>query len=200
MSSKPRSIQIIDELLSLIDTEFNFFEKLFVYESDYDTNGICYFFGTEFNKKKWRNPSEKGLIRVSSCKWHSGSFHDIVGRTAVDSCSERVENAWFAIDFGDRMKIKPTYYTLRHHTYNNICCIRYWNFEGSNDEKNWFIIKQHKNDTTLCEIGQSNTWKITNCNAYYQHFRIILTGKHSGDQWRITATGFEIYGYLTGNK
>eukprot|EP01084_Bolivina_argentea_P173981 301367_1 len=42
---------------------YDFDSKLFVYESDYDKNGICYFLGCNFGKEQWVNPAERGLVK-----------------------------------------------------------------------------------------------------------------------------------------
>eukprot|EP01083_Nonionella_stella_P271788 921307_1 len=47
----------------------NFVGKLcteFVYESDFDTNGICYAIGSNYGQKQFTNPHTQGLITVKS--------------------------------------------------------------------------------------------------------------------------------------
>eukprot|EP01084_Bolivina_argentea_P022816 42434_1 len=90
------------------------------------------------------------------------------------------------------------------HSYNAInlkFILRNWNFEGSNENnKNWVVLKEHKNDTTMKNTYQTHTFRVDNCNSFYQYFRIKMTGENSHNNWFFVCAGFEIYGYLTGNK
>ena len=59
-------------------------EKEFVYERDYDGNGIIHWVGTKYGtEKEWQNPSERGLIKVDSSGWATyGSVDDMVAKEA----------------------------------------------------------------------------------------------------------------------
>eukprot|EP01083_Nonionella_stella_P080141 220057_1 len=182
----------------------DFNEKAFVYEHDYDTNGIVYFLGTNFGEEQWENPSERGLIALNSLSgWNAGSVNDMVGRTCNQSWSyHKTENNWITIDFGEKLKVKPTGYTLQYSNNEGACewYLRNWNLEGSNDGSDWTVIKHHKNDETFTKTNESHTWTWSDCNTYYQQFRIKMTGKNAEGRWIIAYTALEIYGYLTGNK
>ena len=78
--------------------------------------------------------------------------------------------------------------------------LKSWDFEGSNDGTNWSLIKTYTNDNTFTGGGQSHTFTINEGNEYYQHFRIKITGPNSMGDHYMMCSGFEIYGYLTGNK
>eukprot|EP01083_Nonionella_stella_P159536 520522_1 len=112
----------------------NFVGKLwteFVYESDFDTNGICYAIGSNFGQKEFSNPHHQGLITMKSSKWGCVNevFEQILGRVEKPfGCySDGYENSWFSVNFGANVKIKPTHYTLRHGT-GNSHYLRMWNF------------------------------------------------------------------------
>eukprot|EP01083_Nonionella_stella_P080144 220064_1 len=161
-------IPVMDE----IKYEQDFEEKAFVYEHDYDTNGIVYFLGTNFGEEQWENPSERGLIALNSLSgWNAGSVNDMVGRTCNQSFSKTsAENNWIAIDFGEKLKVKPTGYTLQYSNNEGACewYLRNWNLEGSNDGSDWTVIKHHKNDETFTKTNESHTWTWSDCNTYYQ--------------------------------
>eukprot|EP00483_Globobulimina_turgida_P007942 UN07958 len=93
----------------------------------------------------------------------------MVGRTVANSVfSYSEQGAWVTINFGNKLKINPNAYSLKHcdnHAGNYY--LKNWNFEGSNDGVNWSIIKQHTNDTSMGTNSQSYTWRIENCNTYY---------------------------------
>eukprot|EP01083_Nonionella_stella_P103758 296638_1 len=107
-------------------------------------------------------------------------------------------NEWFCVDFGAKLRIQPTAYTLRKDTYNiggpQAGYIRNWNFEGSNNGNDWTTIKQHTNDASLTAPQQSHTWNITDCTDSYRMFRIYVTAVDGAGWWHLMCQGFEIYG------
>ena len=81
--------------------------------------------------------------------------------------------------------------------------LRSWNFEGSNDDNNWTIIRQHRNDTSLNKQYATFTWDVSNCITSYRMFRLHMIGRNaelSAVHYHIMCHGFEIYGHLVGNK
>ena len=63
MAMKDDAIESITRLIRA----FYVSEKDFVYESDYDGNGVVYWVGTKYGtEKEWKNPSQRGLIKVDS--------------------------------------------------------------------------------------------------------------------------------------
>ena len=142
---------------------------------------------------------DQGLITVTSSGWEA-SLKDVLSREGTKYCySSNYEGSWFKTDFGEKIRIKPTSYTWRkdkHPNHNP----RHWNFEGSNDDNNWTVIKKHDNDTSLTVQYQSHTWNIANCNQSYRMFRIISCGVNSTGNYNVMCHGFEIYGHLRGNK
>eukprot|EP01083_Nonionella_stella_P283811 966011_1 len=114
------------------------------------------FLGTNFNKTKWINPAQKGLITLKSSGWEHGSINNMVGRTVAWTFTSWISNAWVSFDFGKNIKIKANKYTLRHYDCDD-SYLRNWNFMGSNDGIKWTVIKQHINDKSLNKVGQSHT-------------------------------------------
>eukprot|EP01083_Nonionella_stella_P100197 282277_1 len=110
----------------------------FVYQSDFDTNGICYAFGSDFGTKEWRNPMEQGLITVDSHGWHDGTCQakQVVARVSRNdklyNCTTNNQNGYIRIAFSNA-SIQPTAYTWRHDAHHTSHHPRNWNFEGSND-------------------------------------------------------------------
>ena len=151
-----------------------FKEKEFKYESDFDRNGIIYGLGSNFGQRSWTNPAEIKLVTLATSKrkQDSTAVSNVIGRFATRCVSEPEEAAWFSIDFGKQLKIKPTAYTLRHYTSWDTEALRNWNLEASNDGNEWIVIKKHENDESLHKRGQAHTWTIEECNQYYRIFRI----------------------------
>eukprot|EP01084_Bolivina_argentea_P180847 312417_1 len=206
----------------------------FIYESNYDRNGICYFLGTHFGSQQWRNPAYRGAITLNcNTGWASGCLYDMLERTPrysltchakkeeiklrndnyyqyLKDMKERNEckqNICITIDFGSKLRITPNCYTLMVSSARRMVSsshvfgyLRYWNLEASNDNRHWYVLKQHQNDETLKRNGQSHSWIINNCIDYYQYFRIKMTGKNARGNYRFTCIGFEIYGHAVFRK
>ena len=130
----------------------------------------------------------------------------MVERTTKKSLSKYIKDAYVTLDF-KTIWIKPTHYTLRHMDWSNHYMMG-WNLLGSLDGMNYEIIKKHGTKgwfgstpaSPFTKPEESVTFKIENVNKYYNHFKIQITKKNSGDDWGITFNGFEIYGYVRGNK
>eukprot|EP01084_Bolivina_argentea_P105421 188770_1 len=191
---KPMNIDPLIVEFKTLDTQ-----KVFVYESDFDVNGICYAIGSNYGQKQFSNPHTQGLVTVKSSKWYSGNkpVEQILGRVEEPfyCFSENIQNSWFSVDFGANVKIKPTHYTLRHSGKWSGHYLRMWNFEGSNNGNNWNILKRHSNDTSLNTAFGTQTWTVQ-CNESYQMFRIYMVGKNTRPDWFLMCSGFEIYGDL----
>ena len=184
--------------LSFTTNRFDFEDKHFSYSHDYDTNGICYFLGTNYDQNKWINPAISNKIKLKSSGWYKGSINDMVERTPKCSFSSSVKNSWITFNFGD-IAIKPTHYTLRHYE-NDSYYIKKWNILGSSDSVNWEIINSHSHwISPFGGPGKSKTFKVKT-TKYYKYFKIQMSGRNSSDNWCITINGFEIYGYIWGNK
>eukprot|EP01083_Nonionella_stella_P074409 201855_1 len=91
----------------------------FVYQSDFDTNGICYALCTNFGTKQWQNPMELGLITVDALHgWELGKAEQVVAREVNDgNYTKGKKNDYISICFKN-CTIQPTHYTWRQDTYN----------------------------------------------------------------------------------
>ena len=95
------------------------------------------------------------------------------------------------------------HYCLRHGYTNSNSgekyVLRNWNLEGSNDDVNWSILRQHNNDTSMAETAHSEGhWDVNSAasNSPYRFFRIRSTGTNAGGDVRIMCSGIELYGKL----
>merc|ERR1719445_459219 len=96
--TKDDAIESITQLIR----DFYGSEKEFVYERDYDGNGVVYWVGTKYGtEKEWKNPSQRGLIKVDSTGWRRGSVEAMVANEACFSYSVSSEGAWASIEFVD---------------------------------------------------------------------------------------------------
>eukprot|EP01084_Bolivina_argentea_P142515 250369_1 len=185
-------------------------DKDFIYESDFDTNGIIYYLGTNFGSEIFKNPSlcERNLINIKGAKketlqsWkHLLNFERRLCRGFyIDSNFNENEygNAWLMVDFGNNLLIKPTHYTIDHCDKLDFEMMKNWNLEGSIDGIKWNVIYKHENDEWIDKSKFAKTWKL-NTDNYYNKFRIIITDK-SDTKYRssLRIRRIEFYGHVKG--
>jgi len=172
----------------------------FIYSEDFDSNGVIYYFGTNFGSGSWSNPAELGLLKVTSSSLMNDScpVSAAVGREAVRCVSQPIPNQWFMIDLLDHTLV-PTHYSLRHYSSWDTEALRNWKLEGSNDGITWVVLKEHHNDASLNAKGATHTWELFDIDESFSKFRIFMTGLNSNQHWYMAVSGFEIYGLLDGD-
>jgi len=166
---------------------------LFKYHSDFDTNGVLYWIGTNGGKQSWSNPAVSGLVKTTRSSEGGGVATDIAGRTVSASFSGNQSGSWWSIDLV-RYRITPHKYTLRGYAAPGFV-IRNWVLEASNDGTDWTTVKRHDYDSGLLPAaGATASWDIENVTQSYQHFRIRSTGPNSASDHRLFCSGIELYG------
>jgi hypothetical protein len=185
---------------------------VFEHATDFDTNGIMRWIGTNGGANtEWCNPSKSSLVFVtvsssnpSEDSGHEqllpfGTVHDVLSREAsARNCHTRdVAGSWMAIDTG--VSVIPTAYTLRHARGYTRSALRSWTFEASEDRKKWTTLRKHDNDKSLEDHGSTHTWRLESPgNTAYRHIRITQTGKNAGGSHYLSLSGFELYGTVVG--
>jgi len=176
------------------------------YTRDWDTNGVLYFIGTNEGTTFWSNPSLTGRVTVTSypsnelCAGaHVANFIDRVGSTCWIPATnfKTIQNSWFCVDLGPKYLVVPSYYTLRDSTSGGEYQLRNWRLECSNDNNSWTTLRNHVNDTSMQNQGDSSSWPIPNCTNAFRYFRIIVTGQCAfPGSYFLFCSGFELYGTL----
>jgi len=191
---RPLPVSVVDDNLQMAANGDGILR--FVMLENFDQNGILYWLGTNGKTMGWSNPCGRGEVRILSSGLDPSSADPstIAGRVAVRCVTRPMDHAWFIIDFLHR-KIKPTHYMLRHYISFDTEALRNWNFEGSNNGKDWELIKHHRDDDSLKTKGQCHTWLVGTPN-FYSMFRIIQTGFNSNNHKYLALGGFEIYGWM----
>eukprot|EP01083_Nonionella_stella_P007999 23029_1 len=181
------------------------FRRNFEYCYDFDCNGLFYLMGvvggTGTKHLCYANPAKLGVVEVTSCGLVDDDqqlWNAIVGRKSLNCRTTLRQNKpWIAVDLKG-VKIKLTAYTLRHYISFDTEALRYWNLEGSNNGIRWTIIKQHLNDKSLFQAGQSHTWRVA-ADEYFSHFRIFMFDRNSNnDLYILACSGMELYGNAFG--
>ena len=189
----------------IYDLCFDYFYagQLFEFNETYDTNGIMYWLGTDYGKEgKWTSPVTRGLVELT-CSTGTANIHELseaIDRrreTRKDGPAFIGQNAWFAADFGDVIRVKPTHYTLEHGTVNNwFGIIRGWCFEGSNDGVNWELLDEQRHNDSIKYDHREHTFVVEDCSSYHRLFRVRLTGRQHHGHWELTASLVDIYGHM----
>eukprot|EP01083_Nonionella_stella_P188251 693440_1 len=163
----------------------------FVYESDFDTNGILYWIGTDYGRREWRNPSQSLRVRVERGKQsEKGSVDDIV--TRVEKLKDSNQNEccfldYFVIDFFE-IAICAHKYSLKLNDdadADGYC----WCLKASHNKEDWTLISEHIDDEDAASFD------IDCGHSYYRYFMIenmnLLNELH--------CCAFEIYGDIQYN-
>lgn len=170
----------------------------FTYQSDFDTNGILYWLGTNQGAEAYKNPLDAGYIDVQcAANFEAGSKNMLVGRDLASCNLINQANNWITIIF-KKISILPTKYSLRHTNARDGECLRNWKLQGSNDGNTWVDLKDHVNDTTLNLKGQSATWDLEfeKFNDYFSQIRLYQHGMNSASNHYLSLAGMEFYGYV----
>ena len=170
-----------------------------MFESNFDTNGVLHYIGTQGGTRDYQNPRTSGDVVVSWSSIELGTVDLFVQHrhaNAVNSCTKNVANSWMQVDLGQNRTLRPTYYCLRNSN-NSANALRNWRLEGSNDGQTWTTLRNHANDTTLAAQSMSEAnWSVENCGVCNRFFRIFQYGKNSGDEDFLMCAGIELYGDL----
>lgn len=181
-------------------------QPVFIYESDFDTNGLLHWIGTNGGTaEEWVNPSKQMMVVVTSSDGRQlpyGKVDDILSRDsrALNCHSQDRKDSWFAVDLG--LWLIPTSYTLRHARGYSQSALRTWDFQVSKDGDEWVTLFEHKNDESLGDAGSTATWPLQAPAGEEQGFRFIRIQQRgtnsSGSTSYLSLSGFEVYGKVTG--
>lgn len=167
--------------------------------SDFDENGAVHYLGSEGGNRPFRNPvtASRMSVRASSTDKSSEPAHALLGRRSIRFTTKPVKDSWVEFDFKDQ-RISLSAYTLKHYNSWDTEALRNWVLEGSNDRKQWDVLRSHDNDTSLSKKGASKTWSVKRNRGPYRYVRVRMTGPNSNKHYYLALSGAEFYGTLTG--
>jgi len=96
-------------------------------------------------------------------------------------------------------QVKPKKYTLRHGYTSQGHAMRNWDLLGSEDGKQWDLIKRHVDDMTMGDqkkLQETASWDLSDVKSFYSYFKIKITGNSSSGTDYLMMGGCEIYGTL----
>ena len=173
---------------------------MFIYDHDFDQNGIFYWIGTNGRTiSDYSNPNAIGLVSVTSSDSNCSllQLSDMISHSPHtddddnNSHSSKRGFSWVMIDLG--LFILPTHFTLRYRSDG----FSYWT--------KTFLFQVSKDGTHFlpCEMALINetnastaTWAIkTNLNENSSGFRFLRFHQKSS-RHPIAIAGFEVYGQV----
>lgn len=172
--------------------------RIFVYQTDFDKNGILYFLGTNFGKEPYQNPHIRGLVVVTATAApETGKVEETISHDPAKCNLVAKPNTHVLIDFKEH-KIMATKYTLRHTLTRDTEALRNWSLEASNDGTNFKEIIKHVNDSALNTKGGSHTWDLdpSKSDEFFRYWRIVQWGNNSSNNQYFSLAGAEFYGLL----
>lgn len=175
--------------------------KTLTYQSDGDTNGACYWIGTNYGKEAWTNPHEAGRLIVSMSSFYDQDNNNpnaLVNRNGDDgAATANTANSWIAIDLGAKNSLVCSYYSLRGNKYSP-GFPRNWKFQGSKDFAGWVDLDTQNNNTLIT----ANNWfsGTTSGSTGYRYFRVVQTGANAFGDNVLALSELELYGTLVINQ
>lgn len=170
--------------------------KTLTYSSNGDSNGVCYWIGTNYGSQTWENPHTAGRLTCSLSTSYDGNDPpgNLVDRQNNQRpCTQNVPDSWMMLDLGISQKLICKYYSLKGRDYV-ADHLRSWKLQASNDAITWVDLDNQINNVTI----NQNTWfsdAITSTIAY-RYFRVIQTGLNNGNSNIMSLAEWEFYGEL----
>lgn len=169
--------------------------RTWVYESDFDTNGLLYWVGTDGRTTPYTNPHTSGKVVVTSSSGNGKKGFIEHSHLETDVCTANAEGSFVAVQLPMPMVLHR--YTLRHGYDGASFSLRSWNLEGSNDGTEWVVLRQHVGDTSLNGAYATASWDANPDRLAFSHFRILSTGPNSkGTSHSVDMSGLELYGQV----
>ena len=181
----------------------------FVYESDFDQNGVLYYLATDGGRAAYTNPHDSGKIVVTASSVEQGTLQGFVQHPQGGQRHNYTNdgaNSWVGVQLPAGLAV--TKYTLRTDKHGHFA-LRNWNLEGSNDGETWVVLRQHSNDTALAATPMSvASWDVAPHHAgdggaaaplrYFTRFRVHMTGPNAYGSNYLMMAGLELYGLIQG--
>ena len=184
----------------------------FIYENDFDENGVIYYLGTEGGIKPFKNPHDIGQVRIFASSIGKGKLSDLVNRELVNLRTLNEPQSYFGIDFGEDRKLIPSCYSIMNRASSSHVMLC-WQLEASNDRINYEVLdtrifltndmqinsELEKERNMLKEPGCTSTWGIDprfkeKFQQGFRYFIIKHIGRNSSGAYNMAISGFELYG------
>lgn len=184
----------------------------FIYEYDFDQNGVFYYMGTKGHFRPFINPHTAEYIKVFSSSLGKGQLSDLVNRELVNLRTLNEPQSYFGVDLGKDRRLIPSCYTIMNRASPSHVLLN-WEFEASNDGVTYEVLdtrifltndlkinqELEKERNQLKEPGCTSTWGIdphfkNKFPSGFRYFIIKNIGRNSSGGFNLAISGLEIYG------
>jgi hypothetical protein len=129
----------------------------------------------------------------------------------TENSTKNEAHSWVSVDLGEGCSLVLSDYCFHHGGKRGSGYrLQSWDFEGSNDDSSYTVLKAHNNDNSLHDNGGLEArhagtahspetyrgWKVEGVKQAYRYFRIRQTGENSFGNHRLCCAGIELYGML----
>lgn len=111
-------------------------ELEFVYEYDFDQNGVFYYLGSKGKTASYKNPHDQSQVKVYSSSLGKGNLADFVGRELINLRTLNEQQSFFCVDLGQDRFLCPSCYSIKNRSSSSHVMLM-WTLEGSNDKVNF---------------------------------------------------------------
>eukprot|EP01006_Ploeotia_vitrea_P047968 TRINITY_DN67182_c0_g1_i1.p1 TRINITY_DN67182_c0_g1~~TRINITY_DN67182_c0_g1_i1.p1 ORF type:complete len:275 (+),score=-3.28 TRINITY_DN67182_c0_g1_i1:113-937(+) len=162
--------------------------------------GIIHFIASDYGRAEWANPivSQKIAVKTSST-WAHSDVADVLCKDMGYFTTLNKPHSWVSIDFGYSALV-PTHYSMSscHPIYSGYYP-RYWEFQASNDAKNWVTLRKHVDDRSITRNQPFGCWPlddgpVSQSNLPYRYFRVWQFGTNSFGSNELQVSALEVYG------
>jgi hypothetical protein len=188
----------------------------FIYDYDFDENGVFYYLGTLGKSTIFRNPHQIGQLKIFSSSIGKGSLGDLVTRESINLRTLNEPMSYFGVDLGEDRYLVPTCYSIKNRNSSSHVMLC-WILQGSNDKVNFVTLDTRifssndikvnnsleKERSLLKSPGCTSTWGIDQkirdkFPNGFRYFILKQVDKNSSGGYNLAISGFEIYGKGSG--
>lgn len=151
------------------------------------------------------NIHDNGTIKITSNSYQTNHYpKNLVDYDDISYFASRnVKDIFILFDFIDKKVQLSNYSILSESRGRNLCHLRNWVLEVSNDNDQWEIIDEHTNDPTLNNSNVTATFDTKILNSFYRYVRLRQTGFswHCGNKFYFFwIPNIEFYGRIEMNS
>ena len=190
----------------------------FIYEYDFDENGVFYYLGCMGKTAIYKNPHDIGQIKVFASSLGRGRLADFIGREIVNLRTLNEPFSFFGVDLGEDRTLIPNSYSIWNRNSSSHVMLG-WQLEASNDRVNFNVIdtrvfistdprinNEMEKERNLLKIpGCTSTWGVDPqvAEKFPNGFRFFILKqiiKNSSGAYNMAISSFEIYGRGLGKR
>lgn len=156
----------------------------------FNTNEIQFHFSGGKNRKSSSSPCDQkyNILNIFDYNNNDNQFN-----------VECTKNAFFGVTF-NRIKVKPTFYSIRSGALWEISRFLSFTFEGYNEkQQKWDILDERTNLFDFTNGGDFKPFAVRSTDNNYSSFKLLQNEPGRDGYWGFSFGGFEIHGDISLN-